>query len=62
MNPIALHLDKSSPTRLHLERADGTPADLEEAFTEGFVIRPDDANAVLTLAATFCKTRGEYAL
>ena len=58
---IVLVLDRSNPSNLHLER-NGKTVSLEDAFREGFMIRPDDANAILTLAANFVKTRGEFAM
>lgn len=50
-SPITLHMDRSSsPCGLHLERRDGTRATIDEAIAEGFVITPNDAPAMLTLA------------
>ena len=59
MNPIALILDRSTPSHLYLER-DGKPVDLETAFREGFTITKDDAPAILTLAANFVQTRDQF--
>ena len=61
MTPITLHLDKSTPWHLHFER-DGKPVELEAAFREGFTVTPNDAPAILSLAAAFLKTRDENAL
>lgn len=59
--PITLYLARSSaPCGLCLERADGQRATIDEALAEGFTVRPDDAPALLTLAARFVETRDEF--
>lgn len=60
MSPITLHLDKSTPSSFHFER-DGKHVELEAAFAEGFTITPNDAPAILTLAAHFLQNRDERA-
>lgn len=60
MNPIALHLDRSDTLRGLCFERDGQRVSLDEAFAEGFTIRPEDAPAILTMAATFIENRDQF--
>lgn len=60
MNAIILHLDRSAaPCGLCLER-DGKRVSVDDALREGFIVRADDAPALLTMAARFVETRDEF--
>lgn len=56
-SPITLHLDRSSAWRgLFFER-DAKQVTVDDALREGFVISPDDAPCIATLAANFIEAR-----
>ena len=60
-SPIVLRLDRSGPQGLFVER-EGKRVSLEEAFKHGFVVTPDDAPAVLTLAQAHIDAKEAYSL
>lgn len=54
-----LELDKSSGQRIHISR-EGRSIELEQAFSEGFYVTKEDANAVLQLISNFLHARDEF--
>ena len=63
MSAPILSLENSSlHTGIDLRRADGVRVELETALREGFVVSPEDSNALLTLVSRLLQTKHENAL
>jgi hypothetical protein len=61
MNLPTLHVDESSPLTGICAKESGKPVALEDLFKRGFVVRPEDAPAVLTLVQNFRSGAGPFA-
>lgn len=57
MNLPELHLDK--PTLRPPFELNGLPVDLETTFKTGFIVRPEDCPAVVTMIANFLAARDQ---
>jgi hypothetical protein len=56
-NMITFNLKQSTAHNGLLLTSEGKPVSLEEAFQQGFFIKPEDANIVLTLLTTWITNR-----